>query len=676
MLVTESRPRNLTWFHAGPLLYGDWGTSRLYVLGLAFLYTAHASVIYLAAIAILMIAVSWAYTIICRCFPDGGGVYTAARHLSPTLAVVGATLLLSGYVMTAAISVVEAFHYFGVPHDLTLPLSVVTIVLLGGVNWLGAKSAGRFAMVVAFAALAVSAGMFFLALPFFWRGIQTISFDYFKQVPAGDAWVTFTKLCLALAGVEAVANMTGLMSKPVRKTAKRTIWPVSIEVVSLNMVFGLALTGLAFIVGGTALSEMKVPDELRLAERRAEVASLIESDLGRPIDGSITVEIPEADLTQLSETTSLALEGLRQHEREVGEYTTASMKVIARETGTHFFGSQAGFVIGKVAGITFGLLLLSATNTAIMATVSVLFAMGQDRELPKSTTKLNYSGVPWVGLIVAVVVPIGVILWTTDVTLLAKLYVLGVCGAITVCILSSVLNKDLEIGPKSRIGFWVLGLFLLAVSVTIAVTQPISTAFSGGMIAVMLGMRWALRLRERAKPPALDEPKDGWLAEVKDRPMSIDPTKPKVMLASRGRYQSEFAVDLARRRGGTLFAVFVRVIRVMDLRAGSAPSLENDADALEALGTTAVLAREAGVPFVPIYVASPEIADEILDFTVTYGCDTLIMGKSKRSVFSRTVTGDVVTQVAHDLPDDVALITRSADTPHVPRPRPTDLADS
>ncbi|MEM8757214.1 MAG: amino acid transporter, partial [Planctomycetota bacterium] len=167
MLVTDSRPRTLKWTLAGPLLYGDWGTSRLYVLGLAFLATAHASVIYLAAIGVLMLAVSWAYTIVCRNFPDGGGVYTAARQLSPTLSVVGATLLLSGYIMTAAISVVEAFHYFGVPHGLTLPLSVVTIVLVGGINWFGAKSAGRFALVIATAALAVSMVMAVLAIPFF-----------------------------------------------------------------------------------------------------------------------------------------------------------------------------------------------------------------------------------------------------------------------------------------------------------------------------------------------------------------------------------------------------------------------------------------------------------------------------------------------------------------------------
>src|SRR2546421_7470233 len=107
MLVTQSRPRNLKWFHAGPLLFGDWGTSRLYVLGLAFYYTAHASAVYLCAMAVLMAGVAWAYTIICRCFQDGGGVYTVARQISRGLSVFGATLLLCDYIVTAGISVVD-----------------------------------------------------------------------------------------------------------------------------------------------------------------------------------------------------------------------------------------------------------------------------------------------------------------------------------------------------------------------------------------------------------------------------------------------------------------------------------------------------------------------------------------------------------------------------------------
>ena len=30
------RPRNLDWKRAAALLYGDWGTSKAYVIGLAF----------------------------------------------------------------------------------------------------------------------------------------------------------------------------------------------------------------------------------------------------------------------------------------------------------------------------------------------------------------------------------------------------------------------------------------------------------------------------------------------------------------------------------------------------------------------------------------------------------------------------------------------------------------
>ena len=670
MLVTEARPRNLSWTHAGPLLYGDWGTSRLYVLGLAFLYTAHASIVYLAMIGLLMLAVSWAYTVICRCFPDGGGVYTAARQLSPTLSVVGSTLLLSGYIMTAAISVVEACHYFGLPETFTLPVSVVTLLLLGGINYLGAKSAGRFALVIAIAALIVSAVMAVLAVPFFVRGVQSISFHYFREVAPSDAWVNFTKLCLALAGVEAVANMTGLMKEPVDGTAKKTIWPVAGEVVGLNLVFGLALTGLLFVVGGVAMANMTTPDDIRLAERRAEFVEMLPPEVATEAGPAFTErfgELTDEQIARLPEQTQLAYHDLHEHEEKVEQYTNASMKVTARETATHWFGPELGFIFSKIAGITFGLLLLSATNTAIMATVSVLFAMAQDNELPRPLAKLNYSGVPWVGLIVAVVIPLAVVAVERDVTVLAKLYVLGVCGAITVSLLSCVFNRELEISKPTRVGMMVIGLFLLAVTVTIGVTQLESTAFSGALVAIVLTTRALLARGRKAQPEALPEPVQGWLAEVNAREVIVDPDKPKIMLAARGRYQAEFAVDLARQRGATLMVMFVRTLRVLDIKPGSMPRIETDPDAQEALGSVVVLARDAGVPCIPIYMVSSDLVGEILDHTVTYGCDTLIMGKSRRSRFSRRLEGDVVTQVKDVLPNEVSLITRSAELPHVPK---------
>lgn len=667
MLVTESRPRNLKWTHAGPLLYGDWGTSRLYVLGLAFLYTGHASIIYLAAIGLLMLAVSWAYTIICRCFPDGGGVYTAARQLSPTLSVIGATLLLSGYIMTAAISVIEAFHYFGAPHHLVVPLGIVAIVLIGAVNWLGAKSAGRFALIIAFAALGVSAMMALLSIPQFLDGVKTISFDYFRETPGTQVWVNFTKICLALAGVEAVANMTGLMKQPVDREAKRTIWPVSLEVVGLNLWFGLALAGLGFIVAGTPLKELHQPDDVRLGESRSALVESLPDDYAARFEDSRSIVLTDEELGLINDpVVAERYAALREHESQVNDYTNASMRVIAEQASSEAFGHEIGMVFGQIAGITFGLLLLSATNTAVMAMVSVLFAMAQDRELPKPLTKLNYSGVPWVGLIASVIIPIVVIVIEHDVTVLASLYVLGVCGAITVTVISSAFNKELEIGPRQRIAMWGLGLFLASITVTIGVTQPISTAFSGTLVALALTFRTFLKKRQA--PKDLEAPTTGWLSILNAIKIEIDPDKPKIMLAARGRYQSEYAVDLAKRRDATLFAVYVRPIRVMDIGPGKLPGITSDEAAQEALGSAAMIAKEAGVPFVPIYVTSTSIADEILDYTVTYGCDTLIMGKSHRSVFSRKLEGDVVAQVQATLPEGVTLITRSAETPHAAVP--------
>lgn len=666
MLVTESRPRDLKWIHAGPLLYGDWGTSRLYVLGLAFLYTAHASVLYLAAIGLLMLAVSWAYTIVCRCFPDGGGVYTAARQINPTLAVVGSTLLLSGYIMTAAISVVEAFHYFGAPSSLILPLSVITLLGIGVLNWLGARSAGRFALLIALVSLIVSGIMAILAMPFFIRGLDTISFESLTHQSIGSGWVNFAKICLALAGIEAVANMTGLMKHPVARQARRTIWPVAIEVVVLNLVFGLALAGLTYQVAGTSLADMQIPDDQRLQQARASLITDLHPDLASGLSHTRPLTLPDEHLASLKSELLIDYRKLLDHEAAAAEYTNASMRVIAEESSTHFFGPRLGGIFGGLAGITFGLLLLSATNTAVMAMVSVLYSMAQDHELPRPLTRLNFSGVPWIGLVCSVAVSIAVIAVERDVTALAKLYVLGVCGAITVTVVSTALNRALDIGPRARIGLWALGAFLFSITLTIGVTQLESTLFSGSLILIVLTTRSLLRRARRLAPEPIPTPVSGWLAEVRaqEDTLQIDPSRPKIMLAARGRYQSEFAVDLARKRDATLFAIFVRTVRVLDLRPGTAPTIDADADAQEALASTGLLAKANGVPYVPIYVVANDIVDQILDYTVTYGCDTLIMGKSRRSLFSRRLQGDIVAQVVASLPSDVILITRSADTPH------------
>ncbi|MFT3786804.1 MAG: hypothetical protein QM770_11655 [Tepidisphaeraceae bacterium] len=60
-LLSSKRPRNVGPMQAGALLFGDWGTSRLYVLGLAFFFAGGSSFWLMLAMSLLILAVGWGY---------------------------------------------------------------------------------------------------------------------------------------------------------------------------------------------------------------------------------------------------------------------------------------------------------------------------------------------------------------------------------------------------------------------------------------------------------------------------------------------------------------------------------------------------------------------------------------------------------------------------------------
>src|SRR5262245_18610690 len=170
MLATGERPRELRWYHAGPMLFGDWGTSRLYVLGLAFAFNGRASFWFILLMSLLLVGVGWSYEIICRLFPDGGGVYSSARHRSQLLAVIGGLLLCADYVVTASLSCLGAFHYldpvlspFGLAPFRVMglvPIEAVfaagAILLIGLANFPGPTKTGTVAMYIAVATVALT----------------------------------------------------------------------------------------------------------------------------------------------------------------------------------------------------------------------------------------------------------------------------------------------------------------------------------------------------------------------------------------------------------------------------------------------------------------------------------------------------------------------------------------
>ena len=249
-LLASERPRNVGWKQAAGLLFGDWGTSRLYVLGLAFFYAQRSSVYLILAMSGLILAVAWAYSNICRIYPDGGGVYTAAKHRSQLLAVIGALLLFADYTVTASLSVTDGFRYFGLPespHLLSLYSpglwAIVMIALIGLFNLMGPKHTGVFA-------LAAAVGMVIITLLVTCGSLPKVPWHELPHLVGrprqnfGRFWLDFVSIVLALSGVEAIANLTGVMKRPITQTANKAIWTVAAEVAIFNILLAVCMVAI------------------------------------------------------------------------------------------------------------------------------------------------------------------------------------------------------------------------------------------------------------------------------------------------------------------------------------------------------------------------------------------------------------------------------------------------
>src|SRR5919198_2531070 len=145
------RPRNLDWKRAAALLYGDWGTSKCYVIGLAFVAASFSSLPIILAVCLVTGLVGINYAIICRYFPDGGGVYSAARSQGRLLAVVGALLLVADLTVTAALSGWSALSYFNIPilKEHIVLSTVAVLLVMGVINFYGPKHSGSLAVILA-----------------------------------------------------------------------------------------------------------------------------------------------------------------------------------------------------------------------------------------------------------------------------------------------------------------------------------------------------------------------------------------------------------------------------------------------------------------------------------------------------------------------------------------------
>ncbi|MDB5305613.1 MAG: amino acid permease [Phycisphaerales bacterium] len=623
-LLSTQRPRNVGWLQAAGLLFGDWGTSRLYVLGLAFLIAGHSSFWLVTMMSGLILAVGWAYTQICRIYPDGGGVYTAARSRSRTLAVIGALLLFADYSVTVSLSVLDGFHYFGLPlsrhvHEAGHPdhpdgkpasdrpnghvpdagdaivpertsqdgatggplfawdspglWAIVAIAGIGSFNLMGPKHSSAFAVFAAIGMVFITLLITFSALPKLnWHELPH-RMGTLHHSPR-QLWIAFVSIVLALSGVEAIANLTGVMKKPVAKTASRAIWTVAAEVAVFNILLALCMVAI-----------YPLPRDQHVADMLAFLSG-----------------------------------------RYVGEWGETAVRLVG------------------------GLLLLSAGNTAVNGLMSIVYVVSRDQELPPVFQKVNRFGAPWVAAILAAGVPILILIISHDVEHLADLYAIGVVGAVAINVTLCAVHPRLRRLTR-KIPMFFLGLLLLAIWVTLAFTKIHALIFVSVVMTVGLTARAFTKwFRTRVGRPSL-------LRQAIHEQLTPDAlARPKLLL---GTYGSDAlapaALSEARRTNSTLVVCFIRQIALSHQHGGRRLTIDTDLAALRTFSRFLEHAHGMGVPILPVYDMGPDAPELIAETAAIYGADRVLIGTSRQGALYHFIKGHFQTRLEALLPEDIKV---------------------
>jgi nucleotide-binding universal stress UspA family protein/L-asparagine transporter-like permease len=578
-ISTIGRPRNVGWVRAAALLYGDWGTSKAYVIGLAIAAVGFAALPHLLAVCAVTGLVGVNYIWVCKHFPNGGGVYTAAGLHSRRLATIGGLLLLADFIVTAALSCLDGFHYLGiVNHADAKKWAITAIFVMGAINFLGPKHAGGLAVWLSIPTLLVVVALIA-------GGVPHLPAIHPEPIQGSllHNWTRFVDMILALSGVEVAASSTGVMR----------------------------------------LDSTATPDKpmVLVTARRAILVVMVDVVLGTALLSVLAMCLPDL---------------ARNHQNDM-----------LRFMGETFYGPRFGVVVGWV----FGLLLISAVNTAITGMVALLYIMAHDGELPDPFLQLNRFGVPWVALITATVLPALVLNIDDSVEGLAALYAIGVVGAIVINLGSCAFAKSIALKAYERATMRGTFLILLAIWITIALSKPAALLFVSAILALGLTLR-QVTLRHRQAAPQVRASS----AASGPSPPALPPAAPFlgqfILVAARGWTPAlQFALEESRVRGAQLLVLYIREVAVaLDMQL----NWKDDPFARDLF--TRLETESKGLRVNRLYSVSDSPADTIIDIAATFGIDTVVLGGSRRAALVNLLKGNVVTRVASNLPESMHLI--------------------
>src|SRR5579859_6244871 len=242
----EHEAQKLGPFLCWAVVFADIGTSIYYVPGILYGTVGKLAGFFVLLTMIVFILLTFKYVEVTYRFPQGGGVVTvAARALNHWFGALGGMFILVDYFLTAAISSLSGMLYLSVvlpaigPQtaflglNITVWITLVILVLLGILNWVGVSESAKVSMVGAIIAFVSDVAI----LVTVFTHISFAQFlSLFPQMFSGKTMTPVTVLVgfagsfLAFSGLESISQLSPVMKLPRRAVGKLALFLVILTV--------------------------------------------------------------------------------------------------------------------------------------------------------------------------------------------------------------------------------------------------------------------------------------------------------------------------------------------------------------------------------------------------------------------------------------------------------------
>lgn len=264
----------------GPLLcwavvFADIGTSVYYTPGILYGTVGKLAGFFVLLTMTVFVLLTLKYAEVTHRFPQGGGVVTvSAQALNKWFGAMGGMFILVDYFLTASISCLSGIFYLSVVirfmEPLALWITIIVLVLLGILNWVGVSESAKVSLVGAVVAFLsdiailvtvfshISLSEFFVLFGQMFEG---------KGLTPESLLVGFAGSFLAFSGLESISQLS-----PVMKTPRKRVAGIALLLVVLTI--GLTSPLL------TMLSTLLQPAEAANTIKNTQLISLLAGHWG------------------------------------------------------------------------------------------------------------------------------------------------------------------------------------------------------------------------------------------------------------------------------------------------------------------------------------------------------------------------------------------------------------